>query len=241
MARLTLLVVSPDAPPTLARHFGWRRPTLEVVSPDASACVARNKRDSCLTLSDLSPDTRRSASRGLSRRQLGADFSRKVGIGVARIGDACRYNDRVRVVLSTRVGSLYRMGSGRYIECGVVDLSTGYDSSYRLVEVDISPSRPSAGDLLTPLAISVYRFREVGLPTRMGSVYRQGQGRYTDMPQPGMPTRVSRSTDSYPLGLPTLPPPTGDTSNCRGAFSHCGFNELPCTNKWYNPSLPLPL
>ena len=219
MARLTLPVVSPDAPPIFARHFNWRRPTFEVASPDASACVARSKRDSRPKLSDLSPDTRRSASRGLSRRQLGADFSRKVGIGVARIGDAYRYNDRVWVVLSTRTGSIYRMGSGRYIECGVVDLSTGSDSSYRLAEVDISPSRPSAGNHPTPLAISVYRFREDGLPTRMGSVYRQGQGRYTDMPQPGIPTRVSRSTDSYPLGLPTSSPPAGDTSNCRGLFS----------------------
>ena len=88
MARLTLLVVSPDAPPTLARHFGWRRPTLEVASPDASACVARNKRDSRPTLSDLSPDTRRSASRGFLKRQTAVEpshFSRKVGSGVACI------------------------------------------------------------------------------------------------------------------------------------------------------------
>ena len=88
MARLTLPVVSPDAPPTLARHLGWRRPTLEVASPDASACVARSKRDSRPTLSDLSPDTRRSASRGLHKRQSAvksSHFSRKVGIGVARI------------------------------------------------------------------------------------------------------------------------------------------------------------
>ena len=40
------------------------------------------------------------------------------------------------------------MGSGRYIECGVVDLSTGSDSFYRLADVDISPSRPSAGERL---------------------------------------------------------------------------------------------
>ena len=72
---------------------------------------------------------------------------------LARIGGVCRYNDRVRVVLSTRVGSIYRMESSRYIECGVVDLSTGSDSSYRLAEVDISPSRPSVGDHPTPLAI----------------------------------------------------------------------------------------
>ena len=75
-----------------------------------------------------------------------------------------------------------------------------------------------AGNHSTPLAISVYRLREVGLPTRVGSVYRQGQGRYTDTPQPDLPTRASRSTDSYPLGLPTLPPPTGDNSNCRGSI-----------------------
>ena len=72
---------------------------------------------------------------------------------LTRVGGVCRYNDRVRIVLSTRVGSIYRMGSSRYIECGVVDLSTGSDSSYRLAEVDISPSRPSAGDHPTPLAI----------------------------------------------------------------------------------------
>ena len=114
----------------------------------------------CLTLSFASPDA---------------------PLTLARIGGVCRYNDRVRVVLSTRVGSIYRMGASRYIECGVVDLSTGSDSSYRLAEVDILPSRPSAGDLPTPLAISVYRFREVGLPTRMGSVYRLTPTRYTDI------------------------------------------------------------
>ena len=88
MARLMLPVVSPDAPPTLARYFGWRRPTLEFASPDASACVARSNRDSRPTLSDLSPDTRRSASRGLHKRQSAvksSHFSRKVGSGVAHI------------------------------------------------------------------------------------------------------------------------------------------------------------
>ena len=128
----------------------------------------------CLTLSVASPDA---------------------PLTLTRVGGVCRYNDRVRIVLSTQVGSIYRMGSSRYIECGVVDLSTGSDSSYRLAEVDISPSRPSAGDLPTPLAISVYRLREVGLPTRVGSVYRQDQGRSTDIPQLGIPTRASRSTD----------------------------------------------
>ena len=88
MARLMLPVVSPDAPPTLARYFGWRRPTLEVASPDASACVAQSKRDFRPTLSALSPDTRRSDSRGLQKRQSAvksSHFSRKVGSGVARI------------------------------------------------------------------------------------------------------------------------------------------------------------
>ena len=121
MARLMLPIVSPDAPPTLARHFGWHRPMVEDASPDASACVARSKRDSRPTLSDLSPETQRSASRGLRNRQSAVKssfFLRKVGSGVVRIGGTWRYNDRVRVVLSTRVGSIYRMGSSRYIECG---------------------------------------------------------------------------------------------------------------------------
>ena len=72
MARLMLPVVSPDAPLSLARHLGWRRPTLDVASPDASACVARSRRDSRPTLSDLSPDTRRSDSRGLQKCQSAA-------------------------------------------------------------------------------------------------------------------------------------------------------------------------
>ena len=88
MVRLMLPVASPDAPPILARHFGWRRPMVEGASPDVSACVARRKRDSRPTLSDLSPDTRRSASRGLRNRQSAvksSHFSRKVGSGVACI------------------------------------------------------------------------------------------------------------------------------------------------------------
>ena len=93
---------------------------------------------------------------------------------LARIGGVCRYNDRVRVVLSTWVGSIYRVWLSRYIECMVVDLSTDADSSYRLADVDISVSRPSAGNHPTPLAMSVYRLWDVGLQTRMGSVYRLG-------------------------------------------------------------------
>ena len=86
-----------------------------------------------------------------------------------------------------------------------------------VAHVDLSPLRPSAGNHPTPLAISVYRLREVGLPTRVGSVYRQGQGRYTDIPQPGIPTRASRSTDSYPLGRPTLPTSRRAVKTCQGS------------------------
>ena len=64
--------------------------------------------------------------------------------------------------------------------------------------------------------MSVYRLWNVWLPTRMGSVYRLGQGRYTDIPQPGSQTRASRYTDMTPLGIPTLPFFSGETENCRG-------------------------
>ena len=138
MAHLTLPVVSPDAPPTLARYFGWRRPTLEVASPDASACVARSKRDSRPTLSDLSPDTRRSDSRGLQKCRSAAKPS-------------------------------------NYCE--------KWES-----ESPVSPSRPSAGDLPTPLAISVDRLGRFGPPTGGISVDRLGLF--------GRPTRRLRWTDS---------------------------------------------
>ena len=69
-----------------------------------------------------------------------------MGSGVARIGGGYRYNDRVRVVLSIWGGSIYRVGSSRYIEREVVDLSTGADSFYRFADVVLSVSRPSAGN-----------------------------------------------------------------------------------------------
>ena len=106
----------------------------------------------------------------------------------------------------------------------VVDLSTGSDSSYRLADVDISVSQPSAGNHPTYLAMSVYRLWNVGLPTWMGSVYRLGQGRYADMPQPGSPTRAFRYTDMPPLGIPTLSLPTGDGKNCRDQIIVCEYS-----------------
>ena len=88
--------------------------------------------------------------------------------------------------------------------------------------VPSSVSRPSTGNHPTLLTISVYRLREVGLPTRVGSAYRQGQGRYTDIPQPGLPTRASRSTDSYPLGRPTLPTARRAVNTCQGSGQYLG-------------------
>ena len=145
----------------------------------------------CLTLSVVSPDA---------------------PLTLTRIGGVCRYNDRVRVVLSTRVGSIYRMGSSRYIECGVVDLSTGSDSSYRLAEVDISPSRPSAGNHPAPLAFSAGWLREVGTPAWKGSACRQGRRRRADLYQPSLPTWARRPAEMPPPSTPTLPTPTGGNS-----------------------------
>ena len=64
-----------------------------------------------------------------------------MGGGVARINGGYRYNDRVLVVLSTWCGSIYRVGSSRYIEYEVVDLSTGADSFYRFADVVLSVYR----------------------------------------------------------------------------------------------------
>ena len=131
---------------------------------------------------------------------------------LARIGVVCRYSDRVWVVLSTRVGSIYRMESSRYIECGVVDLSTDADSSYRLADFDLSVSRPSAGDHPAPLAFSAGWLREVGTPVWKGSACRQGRGRRADMCQPGLPTLARQPADIPLPGTPTLPPLAGGSS-----------------------------
>ena len=104
------------------------------------------------------------------------------------------------------------MGSSRYIECGVVDLSTDADSSYRLADFDLSPSRPSAGNHPPPLAFSAGWLRKVGTPVWKGSACRQGQGRHADMCPPGLPTRAYRSADITPPGTPTLPSSTGGSS-----------------------------
>ena len=128
---------------------------------------------------------------------------------LSRIGGICRYNDRVRVVLSTWVGSIYRVGSSRYIDCEVVDLSTGADSFYRLADVDISPSRLSADDHPAPLAFSAGWLREVGTPVWKGSACRQGRRRRADLYQPSLPTWARRPAEMPPPSTPTLPPPTG--------------------------------
>ena len=79
-------------------------------------------------------------------------------------GGGCRYNDRARVVILTWVEPIYRVESSRYIECEVVDLSTGSDSFYRLADVDISVSRLSAGNH-SPLSVMLACWVEkVGLP-----------------------------------------------------------------------------
>ena len=131
---------------------------------------------------------------------------------LSRIGGICRYNDRVRVVLSTWVGSIYRMGLSRYIECGVVDLSTGPDSIYRFADVDMSTSRPSAGDHPAPLVFSVCWPRKVGTPAWKGSACRQSQGQPADMPPPSLPTWARRPAEMPPPSTPTLPPSTGGSS-----------------------------
>ena len=104
------------------------------------------------------------------------------------------------------------MGSGRYIECGVVDLSTGSDSSYRLADVDMSTSRPFAGDHPAPLVFSACWLRKVGTPVWKGSACRQGRGRRADMCQPGLPTLARQPADIPLPGTPTLPPLAGGNS-----------------------------
>ena len=128
MARLMLPVVSPDAPPTLARHFGWHRPMVEDASPDASACVARSKRDSRPTLSDLSPETQRSASRGLRNRQSAVKSSFFCEKWEAESSVSVAHGD-----ITTGCESFYRLGYGRYIEWGRVVISSVGLSIYQLV------------------------------------------------------------------------------------------------------------
>ena len=118
----------------------------------------------------------------------------------------------VWVVISTWLGSIYRPGSSRYIECEVVDLSTGSGSFYRFADVDMSTSRPSAGDHPAPLVFSACWLRKVGTPAWKGSACRQGQGRHADMCPPGLPTWARRPAEMPPPSTPTLPPPTGGDS-----------------------------
>ena len=127
----------------------------------------------------------------------------------SRVGGVCRYNEMVWVVISTWLGSIYRPGSSRYIECEVVDLSTGADSFYRLAEVDMSTSRPSAGDHPASLAFSAGWLLEVGTSVWKGSACRQGRGRRADICQPSRPTWARRPAEMPPVGKPTLPSPTG--------------------------------
>ena len=93
------------------------------------------------------PDTKRLIGR---EQHLPISDPPDVFLAIARIADACRYNGRVWVVISIRGGSLYRVVQGRYIECGAVDIMADADSSYRIADVDLSVSRPSAGNHLAP-------------------------------------------------------------------------------------------
>ena len=155
------------------------------------------------------------------------------------------------VDISARVGLIYRAGSGRYIECGVAVISTGADSFHRLADVDLSTLRPSAGELPTPLALSVDRLRRLGPPTEGTSVDRLGPL--------GGPTAALRSTDLASwvdrfrrLGRPTLsatrrassgmvlrePQGTQGTQRCRsspckarGGVDACGLNVVLFSHK----------
>ena len=149
---------------------------------------------------------------------IGSGQSRTIltaSCAIVRIGGACRYNGRACVVLSTWDWSLYRVAWSRYIECGAVDISTDADSSYRLADVAISVSRPSAGDHQDISALSAGWLQDVGMPIGKESARRQGQGRHADMYQPSRPTWTCQPADIPPPGPPTLMC-IGGVSDCQG-------------------------